>query len=372
MTTTQAPVPLAPEEEISRRLHLGRWLTGASVSGSVAVAAVAAAARVPEPAPVPEPVPAPGERYNNTIQWWFHDTGLSAAATDTPAPATHADRMFMPSFCTIRPAAVKEAITLTAEQKKFASELMTYVMFHHQLSPTKSFSIGPGVSVSVFGAIAWILLLFSSVFDDKTLILQHLYREFKHRLAASARAQAAVRDKPEWSLEEGLMYHATLLIELMKGPAAITAIPKFKPQPLKVLRAEFTLGRCPPDLIQQRDDAYNIYAVIANDMPIERRRWEYSDPILNVMSHFYTSRWLADAKERGYYKGFMCARYMIMVKGAFKLLNADVASTYADAVVLSPEPAPEITAMPEYKIAHFISKIIVANRMAEQATAARV
>jgi hypothetical protein len=61
-----------------------------------------------------------------------------------------------------------------------------------------------------------------------------------------------------------------------------------------------------------------------------------------------------------------------MVKGAFKLLNADVASTYADAVVLSPEPAPEITAMPEYKIAHFISKIIVANRMAEQATAARV
>ena len=369
MTTTQAPVPLAPEEEISRRLHLGRWLTGASVSGSVAVAAVAAAARVPEPAPVPEPVPAPGERYNNTIQWWFHDTGLSAAATDTPAPATHADRMFMPSFCTIRPAAVKEAITLTAEQKKFASELMTYVMFHHQLSPTKSFSIGPGVSVSVFGAIAWILLLFSSVFDDKTLILQHLYREFKHRLAASARAQAAVRDKPEWSLEEGLMYHATLLIELMKGSMADL---KFKPQPLKVLRAEFTLGRCPPDLIQQRDDAYNIYAVIANDMPIERRRWEYSDPILNVMSHFYTSRWLADAKERGYYKGFMCARYMIMVKGAFKLLNADVASTYADAVVLSPEPAPEITAMPEYKIAHFISKIIVANRMAEQATAARV
>lgn len=345
MTTTQAPVPLAPEEEISRRLHLGRWTVGGA------------------PAPA-APVPAPGSYNRIAVQRWFHDTGLSAE----PAPTALPDRTFIPAFCSIHPNTVKEAVSLSARQTKFAKELMTYVLYHHQLSPTKHFSIGPGVSVGVFGVIAWTLLLFSAAFKDNTLILQHLYREFKHRLAAAARAQAAIRDKPEWSLEDGLMYHASLLIELMKGSMADL---KFKPQPLKLLRAEFTLGRCPPDLIQQRDDAYNIYAVIANDIPMDRE-WSYSDPILDVMRHFYLPFSSSAAKERGYYKDYMCARYAIMVKGAFKLLKADVASTYADAVVLSPEPNPEVLAIPEYKIAHFISKIIVANRMAERATAARV
>lgn len=271
---------------------------------------------------------------------------------------------------------ISAAIMMNRAVKLFARELLAYIRVIQSWKPTTLWSIGPGIEVGVFGAIAWVLLLFYKAVEEETVLLTHIYREFKHQLDAKRRATVLLPegDKAaaiDWTLEERLMLHATMLIETFK-PEVRAA--KCKPQLLKVLKAVCPIPvHCSPPIIHDRPaDEKNVYGIIADHADY----WMVSYELNSYweIGTSLTSRTIrSDAKELGMQEKLSATVHNLVLSAPYHLLyqpyDINMHAPFINSIEQGCSSSEVCT--PQQKIAAFITKMISNNRAAAAAEAWR-
>jgi hypothetical protein len=268
---------------------------------------------------------------------------------------------------------ISAATEMNRYVKLFARELLAYIHVFHSWKPTTLWSIGPGLEVGVFGAIAWVLLLFYKAVEDETVLLTHIYREFKHQLDAKRRANVLPPegDKTaaiDWTLEERLMLHATMLIETFK-PEVRAA--KCKPQLLKVLKAVFPIPlHCSPIIRDRPADEKNVYGIIADHADY----WMVGDELnsyweIGTSLTCRTTR--SDAKELGMEEKLSATVHNLVLSAPYHLLHQPYDINMHAPFMSSIEQGCGEICTPQQKIAAFMTKMISNNRAAAAAEAWR-